>query len=479
MDNLWSALSRRVEAKLGRPLPDPPPDDVANPEFLTLLSHLRQADPDLAEEVINVYTGTSERLPSEAEAAAERSRQRVRRRLFARFFRPDGLRSGRVRLSLRKTLNWIAAAVVISIMIWSLVPKSARVSTRPPRVAPAASQTLTRPASPPPAPATRPSTPPAPALSPEPPAIAPSTRVPPPPALTIDPPGFPPPALDSYPAAPYSAPPSLPGAVPAMPKEQVVVFEASRSQRGDVSPVVYEREEAQAGAQQPLVVVMEPQAGAASQATPGPVIVYDASAAQASQPGNPTGVPPAVPDPSAQAAAPMVQRGQLVEVRLVTPVAVASTGGATPALAEIAQGPAQGALLIGQATRSPDGLVLIQFTALIPKGGREQPFRGTAYDPRVGRFGVPGQVSTMMPGAASALLAATLQSVSDYFRARAQQQQVTITNGFLTITQGTPSLWDGLAAAIARAFAPGSQSTAGPTVVTRLERGQLITVLVI
>lgn len=261
-------------------------------------------------------------------------------------------------------------------------------------------------------------------------------------------------------------------------RDQVVVFEASRSQRGDISPVVYEREEAQAGVLEPQIIVVAPQAEAAARETPGPVIVYDASAARA-QSGNPTVVLPAVPEASAQAAAPTIQRGQLLEVRLVAPVAVASTGGATPALAEIAQGPAQGALLIGQATRSPDGLVLIQFSALIPKDGREQPFRGTAYDPRVGRFGVPGQVSTMMPGAASALLAATLQSVSDYFKARAQQQQVTITNGFLTITQGAPSLWDGLAAAIARAFAPGSQSTAGPTVVTRLERGQSITVLII
>lgn len=477
MDSLWSALSRRVEAKLGRPLPDPPPDDVADPEFLTLLSQLRQADPDLAEEVINVYTGTSERLPSEAEAAAERSRQRVRRHLFARFFRPDGLRSGRVRLSLRKTLNWIAAAVVISIMVWSLIPKAARVSTSPPRVASTTSQTLTRPTPLPPTPATRPSPAPSPALSPEPP-VAPPTRVPPPPVLTVDPLGFPPPALDGYPATPYGTPPPSPSAAPTMTRDQVVVFEASRSQRADVSPVVYEQKEAQAGVREPQIIVVAPQGEAATRETPGPVIVYDASAAQP-QAGNPAPVLPAVPDSSAQAAAPTISRGQLLEVRLVTPVAVASTGGATPALAEIAQGPAQGALLIGQATRSPDGLVLIQFSALIPKDGREQPFRGTAYDNRVGRFGVPGQVSTMMPGAASALLAATLQSVSDYFKARAQQQQVTITNGFLTITQGTPSLWDGLASAIARAFAPGTQSTSGPTVVTRLERGQSITILVI
>ena len=72
-----------------------------------------------------------------------------------------------------------------------------------------------------------------------------------------------------------------------------------------------------------------------------------------------------------------------------------------------------------------------------------------------------------------------MQSVSDYFKARAQQQQVTITNGFLAITQGTPSFWDGLASAVARAFAPSAQTTTGPTVVTRLERGQPISILIL
>jgi len=190
-------------------------------------------------------------------------------------------------------------------------------------------------------------------------------------------------------------------------------------------------------------------------------------------------MPPAASGASAQAAADAVSRGELLEATLATPVAVTSSGGATPALAEIAQGPLEGAVLVGQATRSPEGLVLIQFNLLIAKDGKEHPFRAAAYDAQVGRLGVSGQVSTMMPGAASALLGATLQSVSDYLKARAQQQQVTITNGFLAITQGTPSFWDGLASAVARAFAPSAQTTTGPTVVTRLERGQPISILIL
>lgn len=457
MDHLWSSLSQRVEAKLGRPLPGVPPDDPADPDFLTLLNQLRQGDPDLAEEVINAYTGTAERLPSEAEAAAERRRQRVHRHLFERFVRPDGLRTGRVRVNLRKAINWIAAAVALFIIIWSFVPKSARVSPPPPRVPPATSVAHMSPPSDVP---TVPSSPtPSSTRSSAPPATLPAG--PGVPFLTIRPPRFPSPTPDgNYPGL-APTPPLVPGGS-MMTATQVVVFETSQPQSGSTSPLAYQRGESRA----------TPQAQ-----SPGPVVVYDTSAAPASA-GNSV-VPPVASATSPQAAAPARSRGQLLEATLATAVAVTSSGGATPALAEIAQGPLQGAVLVGQATRAPEGLVLIQFNGLIAKDGTAQPFRAAAYDAQVGRLGVGGQVSTMMPGAASALLGATMQSVSDYFKARSQQQQVTITNGFLAVTQGTPSFWDGLASAVARAFAPSAQSTTGPTVVTRLERGQTITVLIL
>ncbi len=459
MDNVWSSLSQRVEARLGRPLPELPPDDPADPDFLALLNQLRQADPDLAEEVINAYTGTAERLPSEAEAAAERRRQNVHRHLVERFVRPDGLRTGRVRLNLRKTINWIAAAVALFIIIWSIIPKTARRSTPGPRVPPATSQAAARMSSG----SAAPTAPSSPALfstlspgPPPPPHAGPGV-----PLLTVSPPRFPPASPDDNLPGLVATPPPV-SARSTMATTRVIVFEASQPQSGSTSPLVYQREASQATAQ-----LLQ---------SPAPVVVYDASATQASV-GNPV-IPPAAPDTSTHATASAVSRGQVLEVTLVTPVVVASSGGATPALAEIAQGPLQGAVLVGQATRSPEGLVLIQFSMLIAKDGKEQPFRAVAYDAQVGRLGVGGQVSTMMPGAASALLGATMQSVSDYFKAHAQQQQVTITNGFLAITQGTPSLWDGLAAAVARAFAPSAQSTTGPTVVTRLERDQAITVLI-
>lgn len=467
MNDVWSTLSQRVHERIGSPLPEQP--DAADPQFLRLLSELRRADALLAEEVINAFTGTDQRLPSEQEAEVERRRQNVRTRLFARFFRPDGLRTGRVRFNLRKTVHWVGALVAIVIVVWSAIPKSGDVSPTPPRAQATASN-----------PARGSIAAPAPGadrtdgtrLSMQPP-IPPQATPPPLPQmpLPVMPPGdFSPPAEAFPTGAPY------PGVTPPDPvATKVIVFEASAA-AADASPVVYER----TTAGQPAGV--PPQAASVSgdlvglpQGSAAAVIVYDAQAARA-----PTITPPpgtssgTTADSSAQAP----RSGQLLEAALVTPVTVSSAGTPTPALVEITAGPLQGAVMFGQAMRTADGLIGMQFTKLITKSGQEQPFNAVAYDAAVGRTGIAGQVSTMMPGAASAVAAATIQAASDYFTARAKQQQVTVTNGFLTITQGTPAFWDSLVATLAKAFTPTTSSTAGPTVVTRLERGRTITVMV-
>lgn len=467
MDDTWSNLSRRVHARIGRPLPDRP--DTADPQFLRLLSDLRRADALLAEEVINEFTGTDQRLPSEEEAEAERRRQRVRTRLFARFFRPDGLRTGRVRFNLRKTLHWVGALIAIVIIIWSAIPKSGNVSAPPVSVQATASGRVRASAPVPPSGSSRtnrPGLPMQPPVQPRAPMLPP-VPVPPPPMLPDNFPPNPPPGSTGV-AVPDI---TLPG---ESVMRSVIVYEASAAVG---SPVVYERN---AGNQLAGVLARGPGAGEdlanPPQARSPGVIVYDAVSAQASIVSPP---PPATNRTPADASVPVAGRGQLLQATLVTPVAVSSVSGPSPVLAEITQGPLEGAVLLGQAVRTPGGLVGIQFAALITRNGREQPFHGVAYDAAVGRTGIAGQASTMMPGAASELVAATMQAASDYFRARAQQQQVTLTNGFLTITQGVPTFWDSLAATIVKAFTPTTSSTAGPTVVTRLERGQAITVMVI
>ena len=221
----------------------------ADPGFLVLLNQLRQTDPDLAEAVINAYTGTCERLPSEAEAAAERQRQRMRQHFFKRFFRPDGLRTGRMRLNIRKIFNWIGATVALFIIVWSLIPKSSPVNSPASRVAQATSQAASQPRPPSTLSTIKSSSAPSTALSPEPPPI-PLTRRPSPRLLTAaPPPGFPPPARrDSI--GPVATPFSGPGGV-LTPITRVIVFEANQPQPASFSPVVYQREASQATAQQP------------------------------------------------------------------------------------------------------------------------------------------------------------------------------------------------------------------------------------
>ena len=450
MDESWNALSQRVKGTLGQALPDQPPGDPTTPEFLDLLTRLRQADPDLAEIVINAYTGTVEPLPSEVEAAAERRRQRLYQRLLARFVRPDGLRTGRVRLNLKKTINYSVAAVAILLIIWSLVPKSTRQERAARRGHSGALQNEQQ--------AILPSLTPSTSSSSRAPRPRPSLSIgtPEAPPLAVSRPGI---ATSGLTAKAARAPNSPLPARAAMPViAPVVVFEAS-NQRGQSAPSAEGRSE-----------------GASTQQQRGPVIVYDSNGTQAA--GSQLPRAPSTPNATTQLGTTAVSRGQLLEGKLVTPAVVSSSRGTTPTLVEITQGSLQGTVLLGQATRSSEGLVLIQFNGLIAPDGREHAFRGAAYDPELGSVGIRGQTTTMMPDASSALLAATMQSVGDYFTARARQPQVTLPGGGPGGQQG-PSLWDGLASAVARAFAPSSDVPPGPAVVTRLDRGHIVTILVL
>lgn len=434
MDDSWHDLSRRVQAKLGQPLPTPPPRDPATPEFLELLSRLRKADPDLAEAVISSYTGTVDPLPSEAEAAAERRRQRLVRWLFARFVRPDGLRTGRARLNLRRVFRYAAAAVAILLIIWSLAPKTPRASqvrnesssalrvvrssaSSPPLLSPSSSMTTAR-------------------------AQSSALR-----------------RLDPVLPLTNSHATRSPGSPPTGKHEKqlmalpIVLFDASSLQE-KVSPPAVTPLSAASSQQQPVAVIVY-EFGSPSAAGVHPINSY-------SSPTGPITLPP-----------PAFARGQLLQGKLVTPVIVSSSRGPAPALVQLAQGSVQGTVLLGQATRSPDGRVLISFTELIDSDGKAHLFKGVAYDQESGRVGIGGQTTTMMPDAASALLSAALQSVGDYLTLRPRQGSA------VPGSPGVSSAWDAFASRVARAFAPSTEATNGPTVVTRVDRDQDVTILVL
>jgi hypothetical protein len=466
MDDAWTALSHRVQRVLGRPLPEHP--DVSDPAFLELLGRLRQADPPLGQEVVDVITGTDARLPSEEEAAAEARRSRVRAKLLDRFFRPDALRTGRRRFNLRKTLNWATAAAAVAIVVWSVIPKSARVPVPTPAVerpGPHQMQPAPQPTAPHPSPAIP--------LGP-PPAAAPPAPIPRLPDLNTAPLGFPPPA--DAPAAGVPMPPGLGEASVSPAVSGPVVYRASAE--AAASPVAYQappQEQVPSGAVVYAVAAAHASGPPTADGALGPsssTIIYQQSPPAQTSSGAVAGAALAPPQPA------LPRRGEILEARLITPVAVSTAWGPAPVLAEVTRGGPDGAVLFGQATLATDGVVHIQFSTLITSDGRERPFAGVAYDRGIGRVGIGGRVGTMMPGAAAATMSSTLQAASDYFAARARAQQVTITNGWLTITQGTPSFWDTLAGAVARAFAPQAGRTTGPAVVTRLDRGLAVAVMV-
>jgi hypothetical protein len=479
MDEQWEALSRRVQAILGKPLPKSP--SLSDPEFARILGQIADRDPDLAESIVSFLSGTSERLPSEEEAEAERARERVRSTIIGRFFREDALRTGGRRFNLRKVINWVVGVAVVLFLVWSAIPKSPRVphegiKTTPPQQV----EQQTAPATKGEAAST--------AGTQTTPSGSSQLPVPQPKAQEA---GLLPNVFQRFPPVPEEqggkgTATAVSGSSFQVPSSGGAIMYEAQPTQGGGSPVVFsgaERSEAgiqvistASGSGEPTaaapqeqarnVVVFEigkPEASAASGQTSSQAVVSQAPA----------------PSPQTGTAAPATPRkGQILRASLVVPVAVSPTWGAVPVIAEVAEGDLKGSTLFGQAVQTNDALVSITFSSLVTPDGRETPFSGVAYDPQVGRTAISGKVTTMMPGAASSIVGSVLQAASDYFNAKARSQQVTITNGWLTITQGSISFWDALAASLAKAFSPSVRQTTGPTVVTMLERGRTISVLV-
>lgn len=477
MNQQWTALSRRVEEAIGEPLPDT--FDPSSVQCRRILGRLRDVNPALNSEVMDAVSGTSVRLPAEDEAQADQARRRVVDSLVGRFLRPDGLRTGAKRFNLRKTINYVGAAAAVAVIIWSVLPKGN--PPGPPSLdekPPAATQPAQRPAQPPTPPAASDGLFTSPPL-----ASTPASPVPAQPDMLSVPgiPGAPPADAPSVPVPPLpeGSAGAMSPSVPSLSSGGVIVYEAGRQRE---LSVVYQQDRAEGGPRPDQVVVypasaaspLPPQAPAADTQTaaqPSSVIVYQqppAAAADQSSPDANGAVPSALP-----------RRGSLLTARLVNPVAVAAPWGLAPVLAEVVTGGPEGAVLFGSATLASTGVINITFTRLLTAEGKEIPINAAAYDPAVGRIGVGGTVATMMPGAAAAARQAGLSAISDYAGKMAQQNQATITNEFLTITQGTPDFWYSLAASIAKAFSPATNAVTGPTVVTRIDRGAIIAAMVL
>ncbi len=169
--------------------------------------------------------------------------------------------------------------------------------------------------------------------------------------------------------------------------------------------------------------------------------------------------------------------GQMMTAKLVTALALVPGAGSMPVVAT-SESPA--ATWLGDATMGTDGLVQITFHTLVGEQSALS-VRAIAIDATSKRPGLDAQMRTVARNTAAAVINAALRSTSDYVQALLQQRQVTITNGWATITTGeAPPLWMLFGSRLAEHLAPrGSPDASRPLQVAELPAGTTLTILIL
>ena len=179
-------------------------------------------------------------------------------------------------------------------------------------------------------------------------------------------------------------------------------------------------------------------------------------------------------------AIPALQVGDQFTLRTVTPLSVSTAWQAIPAVAQAVDGPLTGWRILGSATMGQDGSVQVSWTqALAPDGKTTVMIHGVAYDPKIGKPGVPDASTTVMaPQVARTALSAVLAGVNQYVQAEMTAQQTQVLGSTATITSIVPPFWQVLAGQLASAFAPAPTQTGGTVMVARIAAGTPIVVFV-
>jgi hypothetical protein len=115
---------------------------------------------------------------------------------------------------------------------------------------------------------------------------------------------------------------------------------------------------------------------------------------------------------------------------------------------------------------SPDGKVAIKL-------------HGVAYDPTVGKPGVPGaRTSVMAPQAARTVLSGALAAAGQYVQDQLQAEQTQVLGLTATLTSQVPPFWQVLAQQLATGFQPGPVQTGGTVTVARLPAGAPVVIFI-
>ena len=444
----WDQLAPEIAQALGQR-----PEDVPRPgtqEFHQMLGLLLEAQPQLAARVQAWLVQSTEPVSSQAEIASEARKADARQRLLSLFTRPDHTQPTRRRINKAAIL---ATALAVMGVLW-LVGRLHQTPTPLPH-------------------ATHPPTHVA-ASAPQQPSSLPPQQPPVPTPARTTPPATGAPAPTSGAAAPLPTPPlplplpgiaSVPGGSAVVAQQaaadapQVVVGAADQSQKTSTTVVT-------------SVAASSGQSGAA-----GGTIVVSRSA-QATGPAAPAqGTPP---QGASTPPAPHFQVGDQFTVRLLTPIAVSPAWQALPAVAQAEGGPISGWQVVGAASQGQDGSLQIAWTqAMSPDRQTTIAIDGVAYDPKIGKPGVPQAGPTVMaPQAARTTLSGVLGSVSQYVQDQIQAQQTQISGLSATITSQVPPIWQVLAGQLATGFAPAPVQTGGTIMVTRVAAGTPVIVFI-
>jgi hypothetical protein len=444
---------QEIEAALGEPLPPP-----TSEEFRTLMHRLAAENPDLRQRILEALSASPVELPSERHAR-RLSRQAFIRRLLFGWLRRETF-AGDVVWDKRRILASAFGGMAVLLVAMFAVNRATwqrpaeRSSTAQVIPQPAPTQPLSRAeARTLPAPPSWPGLPvPTPPARPAPTSSTAASRVESPvlPLVPRRPPADLPPypeGLGSLAWPPVPAPAERP---PAAKPAQLVVQEFTERREPSRTLIVYETRSSAASS--------------AASAPPQGAMVYERGAPPP---------PAAVPSPAATAA---LRAGQMTAARLATALALVQGAGPMPVVAT-----SEGPMLtwLGDATLGADGLIQITFHTVVGDQAAAS-VRAIALDATSRRPGLEAQVKTVARNTAAAVVGAALRSTSDYVQALVQQRQVTITNGWATITTGeVPPFWMLLGSRLAELLAPRTQEAARPMNVAEVPSGAGLTILVL
>ena len=184
--------------------------------------------------------------------------------------------------------------------------------------------------------------------------------------------------------------------------------------------------------------------------------------------------------PTDAAKGPTFQVGDTFTVKLITPMAVSPAWQAMPAVAQGIDGPLSGWRILGSTSLGQDGSIQISWTqALAPDGKTTVALHGVAYDPQLGKPGIPhAQTQVMAPNSARTVLSGTLGAVSQYVQDQIQSQSAIIGNGTTLLTSNVPPFWQIAAQQLATGFQPAQVQTGGTIVVARVPAGTTVVVFI-